>query len=256
MPSLLDILKLPAECLIEQKIPKKSLSQNVQQSSVTANQLTALESISLKAHITPHNTNIPAYVDEVHEYLELFHIRVVFKEGEVSDGQSKFIHRLIHQSIAYPVLLELCREDERQWSVADKSINQANPQHEQLVLKEILMTDWLPPIADELQNVFYQRLAFANQDQSNLMQLYTGWISTFVSYLTADSLGRKTFNEVPVNNAIDLISQRAQLQQIQELQMQIKALQLKRNAAVQFNEKVAINVELQKLQLALKNLST
>lgn len=250
---LLHLLQLPAACLTEQKIPKKGISEHAKNSNPAARLLQqTVQTIHLLAHITPNNSNIASYADQEHEYLEAMHISLLLKEEQVSAGQLKSLHQLLHQSIAYPLILEIRDGSRAQWSLAEKAINQANPEHEQLVIRDLVVTDWQSSTPQNVQLEFQQSLSFPQLDHGNLMALYRSLLARFVNYLKAVSLGQTSLSDASTCSDADLVLQRDQLRRIQELQQRIRTLQARREACSQFNEKVAINLELQKLTRELK----
>lgn len=253
---LLSLLQLPYACRVEHKIPKKNIAEHARHSSSAARLLQqAVESIHLLGHITPNNSNIAAYQDAEHEYLELMLISVRLKEPLPAAGQLKQLHQLLHQSIAYPLLLELRNERGAQWSLAEKTINQASPEHEQLVVQELVVTDWQSEQPNELQKEFQHSLRFDQLDHASLKTLYLSLLGCFVRYLTAHSLQQTTLADAAARYDQNLEQQHATLRKIQQLQQHIKTLQAQRDSCSQFNEKVAINLELQRLTRELKELS-
>ena len=253
---LLPLLQLPPACQVVQKIAKKSIVDHARHSSSAARLLQqAVGSITLLGHITPNNSNIAAYSDDEHEYLEVLYISLQLKEPMPPEVQLKQLHQLLHQSIAYPLILELASTEGAQWSLAEKTINQANPEHEQLVLQEMIVTDWQAVQPSVLQAEFQQGLSFNQLDHGSLKMLYQSLQGCFVRYLTASSLQQATLSDSEGSYIGDLASQQERLRTIQQLQQQKKALQARRDASTQFNEKVAINLELQRLTRELKELS-
>lgn len=253
---LVSLLQLPAACQLTQKIPKKNIAEHAKHSPSAAKLLQqAVESIYLQGHITPNNSNIAAFSDEHYEYLEVLVISLQLKDPVPPANQLKQLHQLLHQSIAYPLILELYNEQGAQWSLAEKTINQANPEHEQLVLQELIVTDWQTTEPTTLQSQFQHSLAFGQLEQASLKTLYQSLLSSFVRYLTASSLQQTTLSDAAGGYTDNLAQQHEQLRQIQQLQQQIKTLRDQRNACSQFNEKVAINLELQRLTSELKELS-
>ncbi|KKN98687.1 hypothetical protein LCGC14_0143660 [marine sediment metagenome] len=256
---LLEALQLPDACLVQQKIPKKAIAANSKSSAAAARLLQdSVDSIQLLGHITPNNSNIAAYKDAEHEYLEILYISLQLKKMVlVSAAQLKSLHQLLHQSIAYPLILEISGQEGSQWSLAEKTINQARPEHEQLVIQELLVSDWQSDDSSPLQHQFHQSLSFVQQDYSHLMALYQSFLGCFFGYLTAASLGRATLRIAEGGETVDglgLQQQREQLRKIQDLQGKIIALKSRRDACSQFNEKVELNVQLQRLQVQLKRI--
>src|SRR5690554_3304557 len=128
---LLNALQLPSNCLVQQKIPKKAITEHARHSASAARLLqTVVDSIQLVGYITPNNSNIAAYQQGEYEYLEILVFQISLKDGSHGAGQLKNLHQMLHQAFPYPLLLEVTNADqETQWSLATKTVNQANPEH-------------------------------------------------------------------------------------------------------------------------------
>lgn len=256
--NLLEALQLPDACLVQQKIPKKTIAAYAKSSVAAARLLQdSVENIQLIGHITPNNSNISAHIVDEHEYLEILHISMQLKDALISPAQLKSLHQLLHQSIAYPLILEVTGQEGSQWSLAEKTVNQAKPDHEQLVIQELLVSDWQIVDSSPAQQQFRQSLSFVLQDHSHLMALYQSFIGCWVRYLTAVSLGQTDLRgakSVHSSDQTELQRQRDQLRKIQDLQKRVNTLKAKRDACNQFNEKVELNIQLQKLAHLLNNL--
>lgn len=266
---LLEALQLPPALHLNQKLTKKSFYENGQLSASAQRLLQEqVETIMIQAHITPDNSNIPAYQTAQHEYLELFVIQVTLKNNPHPDGhktesslnssQLKTLHELVHKAIAYPILLEIKADQQVQWSLAEKSVHQADSEHDKLIMNELIQTDWLDSGETTrlyalqgaggmcLEQDFYNALRFDRQNQQNLYRLYQSLIHTFTRYQTARLTGA---TRLPTNQNSgaepDIAAQRAQLKHIQQLKKDIDELTNKLKTCAQFNEKVALNIKLQ-----------
>ncbi|WP_044412374.1 DUF4391 domain-containing protein [Thiomicrospira microaerophila] len=268
---LLEALQLPPALHLSQKLTKKSFYDNGQLSSSAQRLLQEqVESITLQAHIKPDNSNIPAYKTTEHEYLELFVIQVTLKDHPHPDGhkagsslkpaQLKTLHELVHKAIAYPILLEIKAGQQVQWSLAEKSVHQADSEHDKLIMNELIQTDWIDSGATRSANTpleqdFYNALRFDRQNQQNLYRLYQSLIHTFTRYQTARLTGA---TQLPTNQnsgaELDIAAQRAKLKHIQQLKKDIDELTNKLKTCAQFNEKVALNMQLQQRLKQLENI--
>ena len=254
---LIEALQLPPALRINQKLTKKSFYDNGQLSASAQKLLQEqVESISLQAHLHPDNSNITAYQTAQHEYLEIFVIQITLKDNQawlnLKSAQLKSLHEGVHKAIAYPLFLEIKAGEQVQWSLAEKSVHQADSEHDKLILNELLQTEWLSTDTAtrpaELQKALIHRLAFANQNQQNLYTLYQSWYKALTGYALAHQAG---LSDLP-NTESSLEAQRAKLKQIQQLKKDIDELQNQLKACQQFNEKVELNIRLQNLTKQLE----
>jgi hypothetical protein len=270
---LLEALQLPPALHLNQKLTKKSFYDNGQLSATAQRLLQEqVETLMIQAHITPDNSNIPAYQTAQHEYLELFVIQVTLKNHQHRDGhkagsslkpaQLKTLHELVHKAIAYPILLEIKVSEQVQWSLAEKSVHQADSEHDKLIFNELIQTDWIDsgatrPANAPLEQDFYNALRFDQQNQQNLYRLYQSLIHTFTRYQAARLTGA---TQLPTNQNSgaepDIAAQRAKLKHIQQLKKDIDELTNKLKTCAQFNEKVALNIKLQNHKQRLERIKT
>lgn len=246
--------------LIVQKLTKKSFYDNGQLNASAQKLLQEqVESICLQAHIHPDNSNIAAYKTAQHEYLEIFVIQITLKDNQawlnLKPAQLKSLHEGVHKAIAYPLFLEIKAGEQVQWSLAEKSVHQADSEHDKLILNELLQTQWLAtdigtrPGGELLQSLL-NRLAFANQNQQNLYTLYQSWYKALTGYALAHQAG---LSDLPSTES-SLETQRTKLKQIQQLKKDINELQNQLKTCQQFNEKVELNIRLQSLTKQLNDL--
>ncbi len=256
---LLEELQLPSALRINQKLTKKSFYDNGQLSASAQKLLQEqVESIQLQAHIHPDNSNVPTYQTTQHEYLEIFVIQIMLKDHQawlnLKPAQLKTLHEGVHKAIAYPVLLEIKAGEQVQWSLAEKSIHQGDSEHDKLILNEWLQTEWQATDtitrSGKIMQALFNRLAFAKQSQQNLYTLYQGWLKTLTDYALAHQAG---LTDLP-STEHSLETQRAKLKQIQQLKKDIDELQNQLKTCQQFNEKVELNIRLQKLTKQLNDL--
>ena len=256
---ILEALALPSHLHTQHKISKKSLVAQTQNSASTQRLLQqTLSNSNLLAHITPNSSNIPAYQDEQSEYLELMVIQCTLKDKLPSHSQCSQLHRLFHQHIPYPVILEIitANGESAQWSLAHKTINQADTSNEKLVVQEIIQTHWLPlTTPDTLLENLFAAIEFNQQPKQHLLALYEALQQYLVSYLLALSLNKTSLKDAAPAYAVSLDEKRDTLHKIQQLKQDIAALENKRNKTQQFNEKVELNMEIQKLKAQLAKLA-
>lgn len=221
-----------------------------------------VDTIQLSAHLTADKTNIPVYKTNKNEYIEILVIEVQLKNNQAwsdsSNKQSskhiKSLHELFHKAIPYPVVLMIHSGQQSQLSLAEKLINQADVENEKLIMNELIQTNWLDP--NQLQpeeQLFVESIQYNKLHKQNLYTLYQSLIQGFIALLIAKQTG--LFNlplqsEQPSQDEID--QQRAILKTIMQLDREIAKLKNKIANCNQFNEKVELNMQLQKLNNQLK----
>jgi len=267
---MLKPFKFPAPLLINQKLTKKSFYEmgslsNPQQKLLQEH----VDTVQLSAHLTADKTNIPIYKSDKNEYIEILVIEVQLKNQHTPQGgikassdssnkQSskhiKLLHELFHKAIPYPVVLIIHSGQQSQLSLAEKFINQADVENEKLIMNELIQTDWLDP--NQLQpeeQLFVESIQYNQLHKQNLYILYQSLIQRFTALLLAKKTGLFNFplqSEQPSQDDID--QQRAILKTIMQLDRDITELKNKIANCNQFNEKVELNMQLQKLNNQLK----
>ena len=122
-----DHLALPDSTFLGTRITKKMLIDNNELSSADKKLVTdVIQSVEWINTLKPETLNIPVYVTETVEYIEIAVIRMVLKTDGKQKGKLNKINKLLHSLIPYPVILLVKQEDELAISLADKRINQAD----------------------------------------------------------------------------------------------------------------------------------
>src|SRR5437870_4021719 len=102
MQSFLDALELPAQALVNQRVPKKHLLDNA---AVTASDKKAItegiDELVWVAAMKPATIGVPAYEDPERQYLEIAVLTLALREG----AKAGRLRELVHRAIPYPVVL-------------------------------------------------------------------------------------------------------------------------------------------------------
>lgn len=256
---LLEFFNFPSSFAMHQRLTKKSFYEQGGLSSAGQKLLQdQVGSIKIEAQITPDKANIPAYKTEMHEYLEVFVINVSLKSSQawrdLTSKQIKTLHEMVHKAISYPVILMLQSGGRTQLSQAERLINKADASSEKLVLGDLFLTNWIETTKpQEIEQAFLGSLGYAQQHHQNLYALYQGWMQRVVALLLAEQTG--IFEQSLLKGAIEaesLNQQRERLKIIIQLDKEINELKNKVATSLQFNEKVAFNVQLQNLNAQLE----
>ncbi|MBA6233969.1 MULTISPECIES: DUF4391 domain-containing protein [unclassified Colwellia] len=185
-----DHLALPDSTFLGTRITKKMLIDNNELSSADKKLVTdVIQSVEWQNTLKPETLNIPVYVTETVEYIEVAVIRVVLKTDGKQKGKLNKINKLLHSLIPYPVILLVKQEDELAISLADKRINQADKS--KLVIEHIYSSDWLfTKNLTENENYFLNDFSLKNTSSINYFELYHDFISMMLSLETSKIFGR------------------------------------------------------------------
>ena len=257
--NILDNFNFPTRLLINQKLTKKSFYDMGSLSSAQQKALQEqVESIWLSAQLTPDKTNIPKYKTDKYEYIECLVIEVQLKNHQawlnLSLKQLKTLHEIFHKAIPYALILILHSGVQSQLSLAEKFINQADSTTEKLIMGDLVQTSWinlnnLPSEEQQFLNV----IRYNQLNKQNLYQLYQSLIQRFTALLLAKQTGKFELTQPTDQNAqTGIDQQRQKLKVIMQLDREITELKNRIENCIQFNEKVELNMQLQKLNTQLK----
>lgn len=252
---ILEALALPEHLQCRIKLRKSAFVEHARHKNATQRLLRdQVSSLHIIGHLTPDNSNIAAYKDQQHEYLELMVLQCELKDTSIRSNQLNALHRLFHQHIPYPLVVEISapQHEQVQWSLAHKGINQADTESTLLVLNDIHATDWLNTTTpDALTYELKKQLDLNQQNHSHFLALYDSLIQHIVNYLLAVNLNRDTLQETVSSYQINN-RQGEVLKQVLKLKEEIASLENKRDKSQQFNDKVALNLRIQSLKKQLK----
>ena len=216
-------LNYPKNSLINKKIPKKELLENLTLNSNQKKLLKEIEKINLLYLLSKETTTIPPFVDENYDYSSILVL-------EVNLNSDKHIKQLstILQLIPQNLIIFFIFQDKITLSLALKRINKNDPT-KMVNEKEYIFTF-------EDNNLL--ELDFNKAPKTNLFIFYKYYIDLVVSFELAKYSINKT-DETTLNK-------------IKEIENKINSLKKELKKAINLNEKVEINMEIYKLKEELK----
>ncbi|MEZ9651808.1 DUF4391 domain-containing protein [Vibrio lentus] len=277
-------LALPDSTFLGTRITKKMLVDNNELSSHDKKLVTdVIQSIEWQNTLKPETLNVPVYVTETVEYIEIAVIRVVLKSDIKNKTKLKNVAKLLHSLIPYPVILLLELDEELAISLADKRINQADKS--KLVIEHIYNSDWLSSTGlTENENNFLNDFSLKNVSSLNYFELYQDFISMLIGletskisghYLSKSSLYKNNLgkNLLTDQNDSEAESQEdvqqydtlhsasfsessnedktALLKELASLEAELSSIRNKIKKETQMNAKMRLNVEARKVKLAI-----
>lgn len=243
--SVIAALCLPADARVEQRVPKKLLVENGAPTAADKRQINdGVEELLWVAALKPATIGVPAFRDDVREYLEIAVVSLVLRAG----AKASRLTELIHRAIPYPVLLIQSLPSGVALSLAHLRWSQG--QTGQTVLDGSLVT---ATVDAELPatNDFLASLNVTSQPRQNLQAFYQGWIERFEAHAAALLTG--SFTPAPDAEAAE--RRRAALAERERLTREIASLRSRAGKETQLNRRVDINIRVLHLETCLAKLA-
>lgn len=244
--AVLAALALPQASRIDQRVPKKTLLEHAAMGSADKRLVTdGIARIQWVAVLKPATVGVPAFSNADREYLEIAVLQLTLR----SPARSARLIELMHRTIPYPLLLLTGGAVPTSLSLAHKrrALNEAAA----VVVDGELATTNVDPIASDIRPAFTAALAVAHQPQVHLHALYQGWIDVLAALEAARITGRFTVLDSGQRNR----RRREALQQLRDLDIRIKTLRAAVGKTSQMARQVEINLQLQKLNREVEQLT-
>lgn len=240
-------LALPADARVGARVPKKLL---VEQGAPTAADKRAInegvESLTWFAACKPATIGVPAYKDDVREYIEINVLGCTLRETtEEKAPKTTRLIELIHRAVPYPVILIASGADGRSVSAGHKraALNEAD----KVVVESVVSTGPLATLDRSVEAKFLSSLALASLPRLNLMALYEGWVARIEAVNAARISGRYEVTD----EAVRIARRRAALAEHNRLSREMAALSAQAKREKQLHRTVAVNIEIKRLEAAL-----
>jgi hypothetical protein len=236
---LIDALELPPDTRLDRRVSRELLIQQAARTSGDRKLLrTRVRELVLVAMLKPETVAIPAYRDDVREYLE---IAVMSLRADNAAPVGRVL-QLIHRAVPYPALLIVEHDGRLHFSVAHKRWSQS--ESEAWVLEGDVVTTEPATPADDSHSVI-GAMALPRQPRSSMLGLYQGWTDTLIAQIIARETGRP-FRAY--TDSEDALRRREALRNYLRISAQID--QLRRSAARerQTPRLVEMNLEIRRLE--------
>lgn len=239
--AVIEALGLPAEARVDQRVPKKLLVENGAPTAADKRQINdGIEELFWLAALKPATIGVPAFRDDVREYLEIAVLSLTLRVG----AKAPRLTKLIHRAIPYPVFLVQNEPTGLALSLAHLRWSQG--QSGQTVLDGALITIDVDPKAQAARD-FLASLALTSQPHHHLHALYQGWIERFEAHAAA----RHTGKFVPAADPADAERRRVALAEHARLKNEITSLRARATKEKQVNRRVELNLAIKRLEALL-----
>ena len=223
-------LNIPDECRINRTVFKKMFYDNAVISKGDKDLfIDSIDKITWIYCLNQDNMNIPAYVTEEREYLEMEIIEVTLSENK----GIKRIAEIIMRAIPYPMLLIFSFEGKYQLWAAHQRFSLAD--NSKVTLEEPIFTEW-----QEENSILWDRLNISKLRYTNFYDMYSDLIDAIAVF----NVSKLTDKEINGEDARELLRRNA------EIDNQIAALRAELKKATEFNRKMEINLKIKKLEKA------
>jgi Domain of unknown function (DUF4391) len=185
--AIISFLGIPADARVDQRVAKKLLVENGAPTASDKRQINdGIEDLIWVAALKPVNIGMPAYKDDLREYLEIAVLHVNFRP----EAKASRLKELIHRAIPYPVFLIQSQVADSQLSLAHLRWSQG--QAGQTVLDGSVISASLSE-GSAATDAFLASLNLTAQPRQNLHALYQGWVETFEAHAGPRSIPAGSF---------------------------------------------------------------
>lgn len=237
---VIQALGLPSDACVDQRVPKKLLTEQGAPTAADKRQIQdGIEEMLWIAALKPTNISVPAFQDEVREYLEIAVLTVSLRPA----GKMTRITELIHRAIPYPVLLLAGQGEAVSLSLAHKRWSQGDSG--KVVIEDVRRTGLFQPDAPRPEEAaFFASLALAGLPNRDLFALYQGWLDRVEALEAACITGAFALPDTSDRTS----ALRDSLDAHARLQREIVALRARAEKEKQINRRVELNLEIKRVE--------
>ncbi len=245
-------LDLPIGAIVNQRVPKKMLIENLGSGAVDRRVVTDhILEILWVAAIKPNTVGVLAYKDEIREYLEIAVIKVALRDVNDHPSNIARLQELIHRTIAYPTLLLVELEDRSLISLVHKRWAQNE-------IGKVIVDSEIEEVAivyasehEPIEADFVRSLQIRRQPQGNLFELYQGWMDCIGSFRAAHVTG----HFVTSSSSDEAQVRRQALKDYAATNQELKQLLSKVKKERQMSKIVELNLAIKVLKSKVEELS-
>lgn len=237
---VLDALALPADARVDQRVPKKLLTEHGAPTAADKRQLQeGIEELMWVAALKPTNIAVPTFRDDVREYLEVAVLTATFRAG----AKPTRLIELIHRAIPYPVVLLTEQTGAVSLSLAHKRWSQG--EGGAVVVEDVRRTAPFHPKSPTAEEaLFLASLGISGLPNRDLFALYQGWLDRVAALEAAQITG--TFSPPDSDGRAQAL--RDGLDTRAGLQRELAALRAQAEKEKQLNRRVQLNLEIKRLE--------
>lgn len=241
MNFLIEAMQIPEKAYIGEKLTKKMFLEHRDTTSADKKVIQEIiDTIELVYVIKEQQMNIPAYCDESRSYKEIVMLETVLKTMKSVKRVSQLLHRLIPN----PVILFLTCDNTTTLTLAQKRKSMSD--YSKITVEEWLETDWFH--CEELsqrQRAFVDYMNVTHYSYANLYSFYCDLWDDMLRYNLSQYTGRYTKD---LFKRLDSSELKEAITTLEAIDVSLEELKKEIGKAANFNRKMAINVEINKLK--------
>jgi hypothetical protein len=237
---VINALALPPGARVDQRVPKKLLLEQGAPTAADKRQIQdGIDELFWVAALKPTNIAVPAFRDELREYLEIAVLTATLRAG----AKPTRLIELIHRAIPYPLVLVAAHGDTVSLSLAHKRWSQG--EIGKVVIEDVRRTTPFRPDAPTAQEVpFFASLAVSSMPNRDLFALYQGWLD----HVAALEAARITGTFIRPDSEGRASALRDSLDSHARLQRDLAVLRAQAEKEKQLNRRVELNLEIKRLE--------
>lgn len=240
---VINAFAIPLDARVDQRVPKKLMQEQGAPTAADKRQIQdGIEEMVWVAALKPTNIAVPAFRDEVREYLEIAVLTATLRTA----AKPTRLIELIHRAIPYPLVLAAAHGDTVTLSLAHKRWSQGETG--KVVIEDVRCTAPFRPETPTAEEApFLASLAVSRLPTRDLFALYQGWLDRVAALEAAQITG--TF--APPDSADRASALREGLDTHARLQRDLAVLRAQAEKEKQLNRRVELNLEIKRLGVEL-----
>ena len=244
---VIDALGIPPSALVEQRVPKKLLSEHGAPTTADKRQIQdGIEEIIWVAALKPTNIGVPAFEDAVRQYLEIAVLTVELR----SAARPTRLIELIHRAIPYPLVLVTGTTTGLTLSLAHKRWSQGETG--KVVIEDVRLVALSPDAPSNQEDAFLASIAVSRLPAGDLFVLYDGLLARLVALEASRITGAFAAPESGEGTSV----LQEGLDRHAKLQRELELLRARAGKEKQINRRVELNLEVKRLQAELAAIQT
>ncbi|MDP2319901.1 MAG: DUF4391 domain-containing protein [Acidobacteriota bacterium] len=249
--ALIATLDLSPGARVDRRVPKTLLVEHGAPTPADRRQVNdAVEALVWVAALKPATIGVPAFRDDVREYLEIAVLRMTLRE--VPGGRSAASARLtelVHRAVPYPVILCVDHRDSEAPGNAGVSLSAAHKRWSQgeagktVLDGDVVVVAW-DGTAGGLSEAEIQALSLSRQPQASMLTVYQGWVDALTTIAASRVTGALTLPVSPQQAA----DRQAALTELKAISREMDRLRAAARRETQVARQVDLNMKLKAMQ--------
>ena len=242
---VIEALSIPTDAWVNQRVPKKLLLEQGMPTAADKRQVQdGIEELNWIAALKPINIGVPAFRDNLREYLEIAVLALTLRPS----ARASRLIELIHRTVPYPVVLVDTHNERVSLSFAHKRWSQGEAG--KVVIEDVLRTVLSQPdTQDTGESLFLASLALSVLPRRDMYVLYQGWLDCVAALEACRITGAFSLPGTAEHSE----AVRAGLDDHSRLRRDIITLRAQAEKEKQLNRRVELNLKIRQLEVELES---